>query len=108
MQTKCSFQKCFYTCLIYVVPNTDESWSNVAQRKSYAHADFKKIRGNIGQNSRGPDKTRSLLLSELFSRFSPFVCLAMGGRGVRRWSMNLFHVTESVPSSCNFPRQSCR
>ena len=39
---KCSFQWCPCTYFIHIVPSTDESWWNVAQKKFYVHPDFGK------------------------------------------------------------------
>jgi len=32
---------------MHVVPNTDESWYDVAQKKFYAHTDFEKSEGTL-------------------------------------------------------------
>jgi len=42
---------CFYTYFIHIVPNTDESWQNVAPKKFYAHTDFKKLEGTLRSRS---------------------------------------------------------
>jgi len=44
---KCSLQKCVDTYFIHVVPNTNESWLDVAQKKFYAHTDFEKLEGTL-------------------------------------------------------------
>src|SRR6218665_4117735 len=35
------------TYFLHVVPNTDESWFNVAQKKFYAHTDFEELEGTV-------------------------------------------------------------
>ena len=45
---KCSFQKCvLHIYFIYVVPNTDESWKSVAQKKFYVRTNFEKLEGTL-------------------------------------------------------------
>ena len=35
------------SCTMHIVPHTDESWLNVAQKKFYAYTDFKKLEGTL-------------------------------------------------------------
>jgi|SRR6218665_330375 len=42
-----SFKKCLCTYFIHVIANSDEFRSNVAQKKFYAHTDFKKLEGTL-------------------------------------------------------------
>src|SRR6218665_69266 len=35
------------TYFLHVVPNTDESWFNVAPKKFYAHTDFEELEGTV-------------------------------------------------------------
>ena len=44
---KCSLKNAFCTYFIHVIPNTDESRSNVAQKKFYAHTDLNKLEGTL-------------------------------------------------------------
>src|SRR6218665_1793496 len=43
------YKKCFctYMYFIHLVPNTDEPWQNVAQKKLYAHAVPKELEGAL-------------------------------------------------------------